>query len=213
MHLAESREELEWIHSNSGPFREILGEAGAARSREGQRSSILDYLELLAGASRALVVHGNYLTDEELDFIAARAATMAVVYCPRTHAFFGHQPYPLARMLEMGVPVALGTDSRASNPDLSVLAEMQFVAAHHPDVSAANSAGAGYPGRRKSAGARRNRGNAPTRQARQSGRHSIERRQRARPARATAGPHGRSNPDLAARPANFLNPATPQAIR
>ena len=52
-------------------------------------------------------------------------ARMAVVYCPRTHAWFGHPPYPLEKMLAAGVPVALGTDSRASSPDLSLLAEMR----------------------------------------------------------------------------------------
>jgi cytosine/adenosine deaminase-related metal-dependent hydrolase len=39
-------------------------------------------------------------------------------------------------MLEAGVPVALGTDSRASNPDLSLLAEMRFVAERYPNVRA-----------------------------------------------------------------------------
>ncbi len=60
---------------------------------------------------------------------------MTVVYCPRTHARFGHRPYPLAKLLSAGVPVALGTDSRASNPDLSVLAEMRLVAQQHPGVA------------------------------------------------------------------------------
>ncbi len=53
---------------------------------------------------------------------------MSVVYCPRTHAFFGHEPYPLAELLQRGVRVALGTDSRASNPDLDMWTEMRFVA-------------------------------------------------------------------------------------
>jgi 5-methylthioadenosine/S-adenosylhomocysteine deaminase len=39
-------------------------------------------------------------------------------------------------MLERGVRVALGTDSRASNPDLSMLGEMRAVAERHTDVSA-----------------------------------------------------------------------------
>ena len=56
---------------------------------------------------------------------------MSIVYCPRTHERFGHSPYPLQQMLEAGALVALGTDSRASNPDLDLLAEMRHVAAHH----------------------------------------------------------------------------------
>jgi cytosine/adenosine deaminase-related metal-dependent hydrolase len=38
-------------------------------------------------------------------------------------------------MLSAGVHVAIGTDSRASNPDLSLLAELRFVAAHHTAIS------------------------------------------------------------------------------
>ena len=61
---------------------------------------------------------------------------MSLVYCPRTHAYFEHPPYPLAESVAAGVRVALGTDSRASNPDLSLLAEMRYVANSHPDVPA-----------------------------------------------------------------------------
>jgi cytosine/adenosine deaminase-related metal-dependent hydrolase len=57
------------------------------------------------------------------------------VYCPRTHEFFRHAPYPLEKMLAAGVTVALGTDSRASSPDLSVLAEMRCVAQRHLHVA------------------------------------------------------------------------------
>ena len=77
------------------------------------------------------MIHGNYLSDEEIAFIAARRDRMAIVYCPRTHAFFGHSPYPLAKMLKAGAVVALGTDSRASNPDLNLLAEMRHVSKSH----------------------------------------------------------------------------------
>jgi cytosine/adenosine deaminase-related metal-dependent hydrolase len=60
---------------------------------------------------------------------------MAVVYCPRTHAYFGHSRYPLETMLSRGCQVALGTDSRASNPDLSLLAELRFAATKFPALS------------------------------------------------------------------------------
>ena len=86
---------------------------------------------MLADAPRALVIHGNYLDRDEHEFLAAHADRMSLVYCPRTHAYFDHPPYPLAELLAAGVRVALGTDSRASNPDLNLLGEMRHVARTH----------------------------------------------------------------------------------
>ncbi len=80
------------------------------------------------------MIHGNYLAPDEIEFLAGHADRLAVVYCPRTHERFGHPRYPLARMLATGVRVALGTDSRASNPDLSLLEELRHVARHHPEI-------------------------------------------------------------------------------
>ena len=99
---------------------------GSRGFRPGARP--LDFLRLLARAHRTLVIHGNYLDDEEIGFLAENAAKMAVVYCPRTHAWFGHPPYPLEKMLAAGASVAVGTDSRASSPDLSLLAELRHIA-------------------------------------------------------------------------------------
>jgi cytosine/adenosine deaminase-related metal-dependent hydrolase len=134
-HLAESREELDLLGSGAGPFRELLQDMGVwtpGMIRPGTRP--LDYLARLARASRALVIHGNYLDDEEIALVAEHAERMAVVYCPRTHAYFGHEPYPLEKMLTAGVPVALGTDSRASSPDLDLFAEIRAASAKHPNV-------------------------------------------------------------------------------
>jgi cytosine/adenosine deaminase-related metal-dependent hydrolase len=133
MHLAESVEELELLAAGGGPLKELLEERSmwdAAAIPRGTR--LLDYLRRLADAPRALVVHGNYLDHEERTFLAAHADRMSLVYCPRTHAYFGHGPYPLAEALAAGARVVLGTDSRASSPDLSLLAEMRQVARVHP---------------------------------------------------------------------------------
>jgi len=135
MHLAESREELEWLRSGGGPFGDFLSRLEGWDPSDfppGRRP--LDYLRTLAEAHRTLVIHGNYLDDEEIAFLAAHADRMALVYCPRTHAHFGHAAYPLPKLLAAGVTVALGTDSRASSPDLSVLAEMRLVARIYPMV-------------------------------------------------------------------------------
>lgn len=140
MHLAESREELELLGSGSGPFYELLSELAGWSPRlipRGLRA--MDFLERLAGASRALVIHGNYLDDEEIELLGRRRETMSVVYCPRTHHYFRQGRYPLEKLLQHGARVALGTDSRASNPDLSLWEEMRFVARHFPNIAPATA--------------------------------------------------------------------------
>jgi len=137
MHLAETREELELLAGGGGPFRELLVDVGAWHPEAFGGATPLDYLKLLGRSQRSLVIHGNYLSDEEIAFLAAHGDRMSVVYCPRTHNFFGHTAYPLAKMLAAGARVVLGTDSRASNPDLNLLRELRFAAQQHPDVSPA----------------------------------------------------------------------------
>jgi cytosine/adenosine deaminase-related metal-dependent hydrolase len=138
MHLAESIDELELLRSGSGPMVDYLASRGfwiPGAIAPGTRPR--DYLQKLAEAPRSLVVHGNYLSNDEVALVAEHRERMSVVYCPRTHAYFGHERHPIERILSAGGNVALGTDSRASNPDLSMLAEMHCVAKRHPALAPA----------------------------------------------------------------------------
>lgn len=136
LHLAESPEELQLISAGNGPFQELLEERGMWDPWSIPRGATpMDYLRILTKAPKALVVHGNYLDDASLAMIGRHSGAMALVYCPRTHAYFGHPDYPLAKAMAMGVRVCLGTDGLGSNPDLSLLAEMRHVARHHRAVS------------------------------------------------------------------------------
>lgn len=136
MHLAESIEEIELLLSGSGRMVEFLEQFHAFPRNVIRRGSRpLDYLQLLAQAERALVVHGNFLSDEEIAFLGERSDRMSVVYCPRTHAYFCGGEHPLPDMLAANVNVCLGTDSRASNPDLRLFEEMRFVAQRHPSIT------------------------------------------------------------------------------
>ncbi|MCR9201309.1 MAG: amidohydrolase family protein [Planctomycetaceae bacterium] len=126
MHLAETRDELELLQHRSGRFREFLDGLGLwDRAALGEYRSILPYLEALATCHRALAVHANYLTDDEIQFLADHPH-VAVVYCPRTHRWFGHDAHPAEKLRQAGATVVLGTDSRASNPDLSIWRELQL---------------------------------------------------------------------------------------
>ena len=134
MHLAETLEEIQFIETGAGPFAEMLDQLKIPFQRQPGAINVGDYLRTLA-KTNALIIHGNYLNVEELEFVAQHK-NLSIVFCPRTHAYFGHPEYPLRTMLDLKINVAVGTDSRASNPDLDLFAELKQIAATQSSVSA-----------------------------------------------------------------------------
>jgi cytosine/adenosine deaminase-related metal-dependent hydrolase len=134
-HFAESPEERELLESGHGPFEDLL--RGANVWREGQfgHRQPIEYLRPLTRCARVALIHGNYLREAERQFLADHRQRISVVYCPRTHEYFGHEPYPLNDYLEQGISVAIGTDSRASSPNLSLLEEILAARRLHPEVA------------------------------------------------------------------------------
>ena len=84
--------------------------------------------------SPVLLIHCNYLDGDSMRKILSSRSS--VVYCPRSHNFFGHTNHPVRELLDLGVNVALGTDSLASNDSLSVLDEMRFLFQSRKDLKA-----------------------------------------------------------------------------
>lgn len=129
IHLAESPAELELLASRTGPFVRFLQDLGVWNPDE-LTAGLLDFLvSPFQTRTPKVYIHCNYLPSD-----APFNGSQTVVYCPRTHAAFGHPPHPFPEFLKRGVRVALGTDSLASNPDLDLLAEARFVRRRYPDV-------------------------------------------------------------------------------
>jgi cytosine/adenosine deaminase-related metal-dependent hydrolase len=137
-HLAENPQEAEFLADHTGPFRHLWEVGVNAWDEKVPRYSggpirlardlgLLDHPTLLA--------HVNYCDDDELAILAAGRAS--VVYCPRTHKYFGHPPHRWREMLAAGVNVAVGTDSCASSPDLNLLDDLRLMHRIAPEVDAA----------------------------------------------------------------------------
>jgi cytosine/adenosine deaminase-related metal-dependent hydrolase len=130
IHLAETRAELDLMRHLRGPFVDFLKELGVWDPSGLARSPTQVKLAATAGLQiPQLFIHGNYLART-----SALRSRDAIVYCPRTHAAFGHAPHPFRDFLAGGKRVAIGTDSLASNPDLDVLAEIRFLHRSYPEV-------------------------------------------------------------------------------
>jgi cytosine/adenosine deaminase-related metal-dependent hydrolase len=128
VHLGESAAEVELVRHRRGPFVPFLEELGVWEPA-GLADNLRQVLRLCGRAPRVLLIHANHI---RAPIAVPRRGT--VVFCPRTHAAFGHPPHPFRQFQQRGVRVALGTDSLASNPDLSVLEEARYLHQRHPDV-------------------------------------------------------------------------------
>ncbi|MDN5863697.1 MAG: TRZ/ATZ family hydrolase [Gammaproteobacteria bacterium] len=84
-------------------------------------------LEALDLAGPALsAVHMTQVDDQDLELLGRYAIN--VVHCPESNLKLASGFCPVAKLLEAGVNVALGTDGAASNNDLDLLGEMQTAA-------------------------------------------------------------------------------------
>jgi cytosine/adenosine deaminase-related metal-dependent hydrolase len=69
------------------------------------------------------------IETDKADLDRLRDTGSFVVHCPKSNAKLGHRIAPVAQMRQRGVPVALGTDSVASNDAFDMFEEMRAVVA------------------------------------------------------------------------------------
>ena len=114
-HLAESPEELQFIHSADGPFAELLKSIGKwDDSIAPANTHPVHWLEPVLKHARWVVAHCNYLDDEHIDILQKTGTSVA--YCPIASEYFGHKDHRYRDMLDAGVNVCLGTDSILCQP-------------------------------------------------------------------------------------------------
>jgi aminodeoxyfutalosine deaminase len=134
-HLAESRDEMRMFRSGTGPAFEFLKEIGRPMEDCGHATPLSLFLRNRRAPGRWIVAHLNELDAADFDLLA-NAPKFPIVHCPRSHAFFGHEPFALEHLQALGFNICLGTDSLASNSDLSLFSEMRELIRKHPIVTA-----------------------------------------------------------------------------
>jgi cytosine/adenosine deaminase-related metal-dependent hydrolase len=136
-HLAEAPGEAQFLTEGTGPAVEYLKSWGVWDGTfpvPGRPATAFLAAEGVLD-DRALLVHGVHLTEDDRRIVADSGAFLCL--CPRSNAYLGLPPPPVDALAALGIPLCLGTDSRGSNDDLSVWAEMRAVRTLAPGLSPA----------------------------------------------------------------------------
>ena len=150
-HLAESREEMKMFRDASGPLYQFMKEIGREMTDCGDDTPLQSFLRQLHFSQRDLsvragqavsfgktdgwiIAHLNELTESDFDLLREIRHKFSIAHCPRSHVYFGHVDFQFERLQRLGFNVCLGTDSLASNDDLSLFAEMRAFQKEFPKV-------------------------------------------------------------------------------
>lgn len=127
IHISESQAESDFIFDTSGPLAEKLYpfvglEQYLVPPRHCSSTELLDRNGLLTPAT--LAVHCVHINLADAQILKKRGVTVCL--CPRSNDRLDVGRAPLALLKKFEIPLALGTDSLASNDSISLWDEMRF---------------------------------------------------------------------------------------
>ena len=136
IHNQETKSENELFIANRGEFLKFYRELNVDPFviKPSGRSSLQTYLQKFLSDQQLILVHNTYTSGEDVSFCESLNRNGAIYWClcPNANLYIsGELPDP-----ELFDPsrVVLGTDSLASNHQLSMLAEMRVLREHFPGI-------------------------------------------------------------------------------
>lgn len=137
LHVAEPKAEGEMLAGGRGEMVDFIQDRGFwdGSFKPPGRSGSIHYLHQLGLLdAHTLCVHAVHVDAEEMKILAGEGSKICL--CPGSNRFLQVGKAPVVQYLAAGLLPALGTDSLASNPQLSLWREMALLAEDHPDVDA-----------------------------------------------------------------------------
>lgn len=134
IHNQEGIHEVEFLENGTGAMADLFKEF---------RVPFPDYVpagkpvaklltRLLTSEIPVLLVHNTQVDEEDLHIYKSHFNRVTLVLCPASNLYIEGKMPPVSQFIASGIPMALGTDSLASNTELSILFEMQLIAQHFP---------------------------------------------------------------------------------
>lgn len=135
-HLAESKQEHDWICGEPGEIDQLLTivpRLEGWRERLDFRGKHTSSVKMLKGYNllngNVLAAHAVHLDERDLNILAD--ASVKLVHCPRSNLWLGNGVASVDDFVHHNLEFGFGTDSLSSNKDLDILKEVRFAKRLH----------------------------------------------------------------------------------
>jgi len=132
IHNQETADENNFFEFKTGHFLKLYEFLGLDISffQAGGKSSLQTYLPYLSVFPKTLLVHNTFTNQDDLEFAISKHANLYWCLCPNANLYIENRLPDILMMQQAGLKITLGTDSLASNHQLSILDEMRVLQTH-----------------------------------------------------------------------------------
>lgn len=132
IHNQETLEENEFFEHKSGSFLKLYEFLGLNIDffKATGKTSLQSYLPKLSPSLKTLLVHNTFSSSADLDFATANHSSLYWCLCPNANLYIEDKLPDLPLFLKAELKITLGTDSLASNDQLSIVEEMKTLQEH-----------------------------------------------------------------------------------
>lgn len=137
IHNQESAAENEFFKYGTGDLSRMysLMKIDSGHFRPPGSNSLPNYLHKLENAGKIMLVHNTYMRDEDLKISQEFRNKMFYCFCPNANIFIEDRLPEITIFEKYNTQIVLGTDSLASNHQLSILEEMKTIKNKYPLIS------------------------------------------------------------------------------
>ena len=136
IHNQETEDENEFFKTGTGGLSNLFAhlKIDNAHFKAPGKHSLPFYLEKLKPASRILLVHNTYMDHADLMLAISFHRGLFFCLCPNANQFIENRLPDIPALIKKNGNLVLGTDSLASNTQLSILEEMKTIKQHFPHI-------------------------------------------------------------------------------
>jgi aminodeoxyfutalosine deaminase len=136
IHNQESAAENEFFKTGGGDLTKMYSRMKIDNSyfKFPGTNSLPYYLRNLKSASRIILVHNTYMDENDLCYALSMHEQLYFCLCPQANRYIENRLPDIPGFLKHTNRMVLGTDSLASNKNLSILEEMKLIKEKFPGV-------------------------------------------------------------------------------